>query len=400
MFYSYLSVSASPKSEREHFSIRLPDTDKQLSELTKSELEEIAHVIRHHEKKNYNNGRYYFNDVEIYPKGPLNAYMDDESSNGAEKFTIEDLNENELCLKPSNKKRVESDKTAAPCDTKSEDPSLVKRVKVINMPKRTLTSNQHFIVDIDNEAVLASDLGKADLDKLVAIIDKHRPEIRTKTSRYFLNGMEILPRGILRPYFSEYELADEPPTALTQVKEVGRAILPPAPPATPPPPPIVAPLRVKIESVPVANTGEASHRDYCVYLLEDGDKKRAISDLNESELTRIVCAISKHWPEHRTKASRFFFHGVDLFPSERAKEPRHLTTSVETKTPVNLKQQQQRVASPASCEVCAESVVKSPQKQMCENMQLGNVILSTRRDSPIQSSPSEFTVNFYKTRRS
>lgn len=302
----------------ENYAIRLQDSSKNVYELTKSELEEIAYVIKHHEKNSSTSGRYFYKDEEIYPDGPLKDYVNDPT-NTSKKFEIEDLNDDELSIKaPTRPLATEQTVDNQVKESCCENDSLIKRIKIINVPKRTMHSNQHFIVDIDNDNVLASDLEQVDLDKLVDAIDKHRPLIRTTTSRYFLNAQEILPRGILRSYFSEYSII-EPPSPPPPTLPVSSSALKITKEVAPEPMSAIknAPLDDNDADLPPVT------RDYCVYLLEDGESKRSISELNSSEVERIALAIGKHWPETRTKNSKFFFHGVEIYPgnvSSKSKE--------------------------------------------------------------------------------
>ena len=128
-------------------------------------------------------------------------------------------------------------------------------------------SNQHFMVDIDDERVLAEDLAPNDLDKLVKAIKNHRPDIRTKMSRYFLNSQEILPRGILRKYFDEYD-AEEETTAPASLTKIANDTLPPQYPPT-----TTTPLKVKIMNKPLdfRETGwKDGRKDFLVFLVGEG----------------------------------------------------------------------------------------------------------------------------------
>lgn len=305
------SAPSSPlQTKRENFSIKVPGINKKsLKELDKDELEEIAYVIRHHEKNNsrpYKNN-YFFNNEEIYPDGPLRNFLDSIKDEDMAKFDIESLKKEKVANEVKEKKT----KKEEPVLIKEADDSLVKRVRLINIPKRTLNSNQHFMVDIDNDTVLASDLSKKDLEKVVAAIESHRPKIRTKTSRYFLNSQEILPRGILRRYFKEYDEEDSNETANnTQFnqkinKDLNSIEMP-----------IEAPLRVKIMNKSGGGIqDENDNKDFLCFLVGEGDDKRFLRELNENEINRILAAIGKHWPDTRTEESRFFFHNSQIYPN-------------------------------------------------------------------------------------
>jgi hypothetical protein len=304
------SAPSSPlQTKRENFSIKVPGINKKsLKELDKDELEEIAYVIRHHEKNNsrpYKNN-YFFNNEEIYPDGPLRNFLDSIKDEDMAKFDIESLKKEKVANEVKEKKTKKEELVAI----READDSLVKRVRLINIPKRTLNSNQHFMVDIDNDTVLASDLSKSDLEKVVAAIESHRPKIRTKTSRYFLNSQEILPRGILRKYFKEYDEEDSNETANnTQFNQNMNKNLKPLE--------IEAPLRVKIMNKPGRGItqGENDNKDFLCFLVGEGDDKRFLRELNENEINRILAAIGKHWPDTRTEESRFFFHNSQIYPN-------------------------------------------------------------------------------------
>jgi hypothetical protein len=169
------------------------------------------------------------------------------------------------------------------------------------------------MVDIDNDTVLASELDQKDLDKIVKAIQNHRPDIRTKTSRYFLNSQEILPRGILRKYFDEYEegeLREAVTGKNTQLNKNSKPAFEL---------PAEAPLRVKIMNKPLdlneAFLNESRSRDFLCFLVGEGDDKRSLRELNESEINRLATAIGKHWPKTRTDESKFFFHASQIYPN-------------------------------------------------------------------------------------
>jgi hypothetical protein len=310
-FSSSGSTPSSPsKTKRENFSIKLPGiNNKSLKELNNEDLEEIAYVIRHHEKGNsrpYKNN-YYFNGEEIYPDGPLRKFLDSIKDEDMGKFEIEAVKKKEVSNEIIEKKVKKEESISK----KEDDGLLVNRVRIINIPKRTMHSNQHFMVDIDNDTVLASELDQKDLDKIVKAIQNHRPDIRTKTSRYFLNSQEILPRGILRKYFDEYEDEELRETVTGKNTQLNKNLKPDFE--------IEAPLKVKIMNKPLdlseAFLNESRRRDFLCFLVGEGDNKRSLRELNEGEINRLATAIGKHWPKTRTDESKFFFHKSQIYPN-------------------------------------------------------------------------------------
>ena len=195
-----------PDSNRQDYTLNM--TKKHISDLSRKELDEILNVIEHHEQNSPNSdkksrSRYYYNGEELYPNGILKKYSKSNSHQNLRHYSDDDyddvLSYSSCSFKNDKSEGYESlDEGSLHRKLEARKPKS-KKIIITELKKRDNSPTRDFWIDYTDK-LFVCDLTSQEIADIKAAVDHHLkkyPEAKYQKNRYFFQGEEIYPDGIL-----------------------------------------------------------------------------------------------------------------------------------------------------------------------------------------------------------